>query len=215
MISSDRHSNAAPESGFTLLEVLGAVAILGISYLVLASTSIGAIQGIGREQRRIGASLLADQTVAELEIAVRTEQPLDPRQEEWESGPFTVRLEVLDMSLQYEGTGEPQDAVDLLEFLGNEANGEFAEHRTKNLLLGYLREVHVAVRWKDGPNEFQVTRTAFLYDHLAWSENEAVESEQEAGGDDSDDGGGAADLLDQLPPDLKQQVLDETIGAQR
>jgi len=215
MISSGRHSYTAPESGFTLLEVLGAVAILGVSYLVLASTSIGAIQGIGREQRRIEASLLADQTISELEIAVQTEQPLTPRQEEFESGPFTVVLEVLDMSLQYEGNGDPNDAIDLLEFLGNEANGEFAPHRDKNLLLGYLREVHVAVRWEDGPDEFQVTRTAFLYDHLAWSENEAVEAEQDEDGEDSDDDGGAEDLLDQLPPDLQQQVLDETIGAQR
>ena len=198
-------------SGFTLLEVLGAVAILGVSYIVLATTSIQGLKAIGGGQRRIEASLLADKAVAELEVAAETGQLVDPRRDEWESGPFEVKLDVFDMSFRYEGTGEPEDAEDLLEFLGNEANGEFAPHRKTNLLLGYLREVHVSVSWKDGVDELEVTRTAFIYDQQSWVENEAGEPDGAGADDDAEED--QDDLLDQDPDDVQQQIRDGTIGS--
>ena len=69
--------------GFTLLEVLGAVAILGISYMVLATAAIQAMQGIGQSQRRIEASLIADQTLIDVEISTETGQLIEPKLVTW------------------------------------------------------------------------------------------------------------------------------------
>ena len=56
--------------GFTLLEVLAAVAVLGIVYVVVAQGAIEGLQTQGDAGRRLRASLLADRTLSELELAV-------------------------------------------------------------------------------------------------------------------------------------------------
>jgi prepilin-type N-terminal cleavage/methylation domain-containing protein len=161
------------ERGFTLLEVLGAVAILGITYIMLATSAIQGLRIIGESQRRIEASLLADRTLAQIEMAIEMGQPIEVGLEETEAGPFLVEIEVLDMEEEYSeevGEDEPQD---LLAFLSAESNGPFAPIREVNLLLGYLREVHITVRWKDAADELEVTRTSFVYDQKAASEGQA------------------------------------------
>ncbi len=174
MTDPDARSSRRHRAGFSLVEVLGAVAILGLSYIVLATSAIQGLRMIGQSQRRIEASLLADQTLAEIEIAAEIGQLIDVRYEEREAGPFTIDVEVLDMAEAYEPDtvdGQPQD---LVAFLSAEANGPYAPYRDTNLLLGFLREVHITVHWRDGANEIEVTRTAYIYDQQA-----SIDHEQE------------------------------------
>jgi prepilin-type N-terminal cleavage/methylation domain-containing protein len=172
VIDSIARTRRRNQTGFTLVEVLGAVAILGLSYIMLATSAIQGLRIIGESQRRIEASLLADQLLAEIEIAIEIGQPVDEGFEEREEGPFSVDVEILDMAAEYEEEEIDDDPQDLLAFLSAEANGSFAPFRDVNLLLGYLREVRITVRWRDAADELEVTRTAYVYDRQASLEHE-------------------------------------------
>jgi prepilin-type N-terminal cleavage/methylation domain-containing protein len=189
--------------GFTLLEVLGAVAILGISYMVLATAAIQAMQGIGQSQRRLEASLIADQTLIDVEISTETGQLVEPKLVTWQDSHFEVTLEIIDLSEIHQGKGLQGGGTSLLEFLGKESKGAFAPFRESNLLLGYLREVHITVQWLEGGNELYVTRTAFIYDQQGW-----IENEQEAGQAPPDEGVGSDSLTNgDIPQDIQDQLL--------
>ena len=168
--------------GFTLFEVLGAVAIMGISSVLLFTVAIQSVRAIGDSQRRIEASLIADERLAELELAAELGQLIELRDEEFEEEPFLIHVEVLDMNELYPATGSIEQAQGLIEYMAAEAAGPFAPFRESNWLLGYLREVHVTVIWIDGASERSVARTAFIYDQQAWDEAEG-RSEQAAGED--------------------------------
>lgn len=206
MTESFARSPKPRRRGFTLLEVLGAVAILGISYVMLATASIQGLRAVGESQRRLEASLLADRILTELEIGTETGQLLEPRLETWESEPFEIELEILDLAEIYQGKVENEKSGDLLAFLGEEANGPFAPFRETNLLLGYLREVHIHVRWFEFGNEREVARTAYLYDQQAWIENEqsAAQAEQAEleGQEQLDDGSLPQGIQDQIRSQL-------------
>ncbi|MBW2292456.1 MAG: prepilin-type N-terminal cleavage/methylation domain-containing protein [Deltaproteobacteria bacterium] len=172
MIDSPARARRRNKAGFTLVEVLGAVAILGLSYMMLATSAIQGLRMIGESQRRIEASLLADETLAEIEIAIKIGQPIDVGYEEREAGPFSVDIEILDVAAEYETEAIEDEPHDLLAFLSAEAQGPFAPFRDANLLLGYLREVHITVRWRDAADELEVTRTVYVYDQQASQEHE-------------------------------------------
>ncbi|MCP4038287.1 MAG: hypothetical protein GY733_15205 [bacterium] len=174
---AERRRNRA---GFTLFEVLGAVAILGISYTLLATVAIQGARAIGESQRRLAASLIADEQLAEIELAAELGQLIELRDDEFEQEPFLIRVEVLDSAELY--TADPgEEPRDLMSFLATEAEVSLPQ-REANWLLGYLREVHVSVRWEEGANEVEVRRTAFIYDQQAWMDDngEAVAERNEA-----------------------------------
>jgi hypothetical protein len=169
------------------MEVLGAVAILGISYIMLATFSIQGLRLIGESSRRSDASLLADRLLTEIELKAEVGQLIDIGTEELDEEPFTVVVEILDLAEEYEGSISGGEAGDLLAFLAAEANGPFKEFRESNWLLGYLREIHVNVTWQEGANEITVSRTAYVYDQEAWMENEQAQSAADA---DAENNGG-------------------------
>ena len=82
------------ERGLTLLEVLGAVALLGILYSVLAGSAIEGLRSEGESRRRLRASLLADERLAEIELALQggSAPPLGEESEEQDG--FTLVTEV-------------------------------------------------------------------------------------------------------------------------
>ena len=175
----------AANAGFTLFEVLGAVAIMGISYALLATVAVQSVRSIGESQRRIQASMMADDQLAEIELAAEIGQPIELRDEEFDEEPFLVRVEVLDMEELYPPQGDVSQANNLIEYLAAESAGAFAELRQSNFLLGYLREIHVTVSWMEGIDEKVVTRTAFIYDQMAFTE---TEGQAEAEGEEGEDG---------------------------
>ena len=55
--------------GFTLLEVLAAVAILSIWFIVLMGSAIQGLRAEGVSKRRLEAAMIADRKLSELEAA--------------------------------------------------------------------------------------------------------------------------------------------------
>ncbi|MCH7868448.1 MAG: prepilin-type N-terminal cleavage/methylation domain-containing protein [Myxococcales bacterium] len=178
---NDSHTRLAThhqQIGFTLMEVLGAIAILGISYTMLATSSIDGLRLIGESTRRSDASLLADSLLADIELMAEIGQPIYVGFDELEEEPFTIVVEILDLAEEFAGSSSDVESKDLLEFLAAEANGPFSEFRDSNWLLGYLREVHISVQWQEGAKEITVSRTAYIYDQRAWMETQLNQGEQ-------------------------------------
>ena len=58
------------DGGFTLLEVMAAVAILAIAYISLGSGGMQGLQHEGEARRKLQASLLADSVLSEIEAGI-------------------------------------------------------------------------------------------------------------------------------------------------
>jgi prepilin-type N-terminal cleavage/methylation domain-containing protein len=143
----------APDAGFTLLEVLAAVAILGIWYSVLASVAIQGLRAEGENARRIRAALLADRTLAdvELELDARTFtfEILDPLEEE----EFTISVETIPL---IETEFQELDPTLLALFEGDLSS-----------LVSSLYTIEVRVVWIEGAHEEAVTRITYARDPSA------------------------------------------------
>jgi prepilin-type N-terminal cleavage/methylation domain-containing protein len=85
--------------GFTLLEVLAAVAILGIAYITLGSSGIQGLQHEGEARRRLEASLLADSVLSEIEAGLEAGAAPPLGEEESEADGFTIAVEVEPFSI--------------------------------------------------------------------------------------------------------------------
>jgi prepilin-type N-terminal cleavage/methylation domain-containing protein len=86
--------------GFTLLEVLAAVAVLALVYTALAQAAMQGLSHEGDASRRLHASLLADQALAEIEgqLAVGAAPPAGLTEAEQEE--FAIRIEVRPFDLR-------------------------------------------------------------------------------------------------------------------
>ena len=156
-------------SAFTLLEVLAAVAILGILYVVLADVAIQGLRSEGRSRRRMEASLLADLALSEIEIEIETgalpelghlaEREQDIFRVNREDRPY--RIPLLDESAEVEsGTGSPPEGG----------------------ILASLREIELTVTWLEGMDELKVVRTTYIFDTVAAS-SQLLEAAPPQGGE--------------------------------
>jgi prepilin-type N-terminal cleavage/methylation domain-containing protein len=170
------------ERGFTLLEVMAAVAVLGLVYTVLGRAGIQGLQHEGEAERRIAASLLADQVLEEIEAGL--EAGVVPRlgEEEREVGEFAVAITVQPYDLLLP---EPEETAP-------GATGERGPRRPgqslrdeeadlgPSLLVGArgdpspLRRIDVRVIWVEGFGERSVERTSFGLDAQAAQESLAA-----------------------------------------
>lgn len=168
------------EPGFTLLEVLAAVAILGIWFAVLANVAIQSLRKEGENERRIRASLIADRETAELELGFDTGVPLEEIAREFEEDEFVIVIEPLELA---EAVSPESDLMALLESdLGH--------------LLPYLHVVRVKVTWTEGTAEQSVSRMAYyssLIEELV-GPNQPVPGEGDGEGAASGSGADATDL---------------------
>jgi Tfp pilus assembly protein PilV len=90
------HATPSPaRGGFSIIEVLGAVSILGITYVMLATLAIQGMQLTGESQRRLRASLIADEVLNEYELASALGQGIATEEREEVIDEFTVRLAYL------------------------------------------------------------------------------------------------------------------------
>ncbi len=168
-------------AAFTLLEVLAAVAILGIWFTVLANAGIQGLRAEGRNHRQLRASLLADRTLAQLEIDLedgifpevgltegeRAGGDDDERDSEFEVEIETTRFEDADFG----------DAESTLLAALEEAPALYAESHV----------VEIRVVWTEGYDEQVVTRTTYAWDRTAFDEliatlSNDVEGENPASG---------------------------------
>lgn len=187
-----RHAARAPatqraEAGFSLLEVLGAIAILGIWFAIIAEIAMVGLRNEGRSQRALRASLVADEVLSEIEIEMQrgTLPEIDSTEEENEDG-YLIRIDVEPYELVLpEPTSAQRSAV----------RGE-RPARTFQLLAGPdpdarspLLSIRIEVAWQEGNSEASVTRYTFAVDS---SQAEAAlgalgQQPQDLDPDDSDD----------------------------
>jgi len=140
---------------FTLLEVMAAVALLGILYTVLARVAIEALRAEGESQRRIEASLLSDTLLADSFTATEGELVMPPLgHSEKRQGEFTIALDVslFQPPAEWEVT-ESANSPPMLFASSPNAPGAQA-----------LRTVQMTVSWLEGAEERHVSRTMFLVD---------------------------------------------------
>ena len=141
--------------GFTLLEVMAAVAILGIVFSVLAETAIQGLRAEGRSVRRLEASLLADRRLIDLEIELDAGAPPPEGRQESEEDDFFVVVEVRPFQLP-----QPPNPEAAIIPGGDELISEG---------LQSLREILITVSWLEGQSEMSVSRTTYGYDAAAFA----------------------------------------------
>ena len=162
--------------GFTLLEVMAAVALLGTVYTVLGGAGIQGLQHEGESRRRIQASLVADMLLAELEAGADAGQLPPPGKEERHRDPFTVQIEVapLDLTVPDDPNPLPQPAVGGAQTSGLGGNpSSLPKELASSLLHGEgntpspLRRITVRVGWTEGWGDRSVVRTTYALDAQA------------------------------------------------
>jgi len=185
--------NGRPRLGFTLLEVMAAVALLGTAYTVLGGAGIQGLQHEGESRRRIQASLLADALLAELEASADTGLVAQPGKDQRHEGEFTVEIEVAPLDLVVpddpnplpavaiggsQPTGAQPNASQPSQLGGKQSN--VPDALAASLIHGEgrsvspLRRITVTVGWTEGWGDRSVVRTTYAFDA------ESVKSELEA-----------------------------------
>jgi len=150
---SHRERKSSPtrpgRAGFTLIEVLAAVALLGILYSVLARVAIEGLRAEGESERRLEASLLADELVSGL-----AGLPVPPvGRSETIQGDFTIASEVTLFQIPTQwGTGILEGPEPLL--LAAAPDGG----------VQALRSVQITISWLEAASERHVSRTTYLLD---------------------------------------------------
>ena len=137
--------------GFTLLEVLIAVAVLGLVFTALANTHIQALRYEGESYRRLRASLLADAILADLEVALEegTAPPLGRQEDESDDFVIVTEVSAYDIPLALEAPEGLEGGATLFGSRGRES---------------MIRRVDVSVSWTEGVDELTVQRTSFGLD---------------------------------------------------
>jgi hypothetical protein len=160
-----------PRAGLTLLEVLGAFALLAILYTVLAGKTIEGLRSEDQSRRRLEASLLADDRMTEIELALASGSvpPTGVAEEELER--FRVVTEVTPLELP--ARPEPEADEERSLAARRAARGrqeeevpsllEAPKSGTAPALLG----IEVTVRWDDGIYERELRRTTYAVDPAA------------------------------------------------
>lgn len=159
---------ASRERGFTLLEVLVAVALLGLVVSVLAGSAIQGMSYEGDAARRMRASLLADRALWQVEAALKLGAPPQPGHEESQEGEeFRISVDVQPLDLSQAGLGAL--LLPAPDAQGAPATGSpepSPEGATAAALIP-LYQVFVRVSWIEGLRELEVTRSTFAFDGSA------------------------------------------------
>ena len=150
---------------FTMLEVLAAVSVLAIVYLVLANAAIEGLRAEGESLRRLEASLIADELLNDIEAQLNLALAMPESSEEIERDEFRVRIDIRQFDPELDSGGERTEsagveAEDLATFLESEMGIGFS----------ILRTVEIEVSWTEGAGERSVVRRTFGYDAVAAAE---------------------------------------------
>ena len=149
-----------PSAGFTLLEVMAAVVVLGLVYIALARGAMQGLQTEGDASRRLRASLLADRVLNDLELSLAGGSAPALGEQETTEEEFTVLVEV-----------SPFDVGSLLQGAAGQEGGLASPTSELQLLQPPARgaaptllSIAIRVAWTEGISEQEVTRTSFAFD---------------------------------------------------
>ena len=146
------------ERALTLLEVMAAVALLGIVYTFLAKAATQGVRSEADSKRRMEASLLADAKLVEIEIQLAVGEALQRERTESEEEEFRVSVEVTPFELPAELAGELSETAP-------EAPSAFGAGGADAPNL--VQRVEVRVVWDDGIFERSAERVTFAFDSEA------------------------------------------------
>ena len=158
------------QRGFTLLEVLAAVAILGIWYMVIAGLAMQGLRSEGESRRLLEASLVADATIADLEgsVADGTPLPIEVTEEEKEDFLVITEVEVIDISIPLaDGQAIPPTGPKSMFANLQGPKGESP-----------VRRINVTVTWTEAARPRSVVRETYTLD-LSASQSKLVKLEAE------------------------------------
>jgi hypothetical protein len=137
---------------------MAAVALLGIVYTFLAKAATQGVRSEADSKRRMEASLLADATLAEIEIRLAVGEALQLERTESEQEEFRISVEVTPFELPAElAGGLAETAPDAPSAFG--AAGADAP--------SLVQRVEVRVVWHDGIFERSAERVTFAFDTQA------------------------------------------------
>ncbi len=157
------------EGGFTLIEVLGAVAILAILYTTLATVAIRGLRSEGESRRMLEASLLADWELSEFELELETgaAPEIGITRSEEEDG-FTVTWEVTPFQIAlFESSSEQEQGHKAPSPAGQRTSIPAGQSGAANAGATPFLQVELWVSWFEAGNERSVTRTIFAVDEDA------------------------------------------------
>ncbi len=143
--------------GFTLLEVLAAVAILAIWFLVIAGTAIQGVRAEGLSRRRLEAALIADRKLSEIEASALggsiPPNGTDESEEEYFDVIVVIAPFILDDAppASNSNSSDPPNLEALL--------AQDLAQRSQD-----LRRVDVQISWEEAGQEQSVERTSFIFD---------------------------------------------------
>ena len=158
------------DSGFTLFEVLGAVAILAILYTTLSTVAIRGLRSEGESRRMMEASLLADWELSgfEIDFLDKGEAPLIGITENEEQDGFTVTWEVTPLQTKIFKTALDKEQERYLANLDTQPPPVLAGQTVAiDGEAPPFLQVVLRVSWFEAGNERSVTRTIFAVDEDA------------------------------------------------
>lgn len=163
--SSSRAGVPSPGcAGFTLLEVLAAVAVLGVLYTVLAGSAIQGVRAEGESRRLLEASLVADEELTELEagMASGVTPPVGVTETELDEFQITLDVQPFEIPLPLRDDEEAEDAEASL--VGSSEEGNPISLLTGAEDASPVRVIHLRVSWTEAGAERSVVRTTYAFD---------------------------------------------------
>ena len=162
--SPTRARDRTVRAGFSLLEVLGAIAILGIWFAVIAELAMVGLRAEGRSHRMLLASLVADDVLSEIEIEMMSGRSPEVSSEEEERDGYTIRIDVEPYELELPAPeATPGDATGV-----GPATGPFEHLRgSQPDAQSPILSIRIQVAWPEGHDEGSVTRYTFGTDLAA------------------------------------------------
>ncbi len=160
-------SDRGTRDGFTLLEVLAAVAILSIWFIVIAGTGMQGLRAEGVSRRRLEASMIADRILSDLEASTTDGSAPEPMEETSEQDIYVLSVIVA----PFVGA-DPQAAAPVVNPSAPDS-GELALPLDQLIASempersAHLRRIDVRVSWLEGEMEQWVDRTTFAFDLVA------------------------------------------------
>lgn len=169
--TGERPDPSAPSrrtrGGLTLLEVLAAFLIFSIVFTVLVGTSQTAVHGQGVALRRLEASAIADEVLADLEVQIQQKQaPVvgeDVSRDLFEVS-LTSSALMADGPPGAEPGRPPASGPPDMASLAGGGGGAGALAAAVPELAPYLLRYDVEVRWSEAEGPRKVVRTTFAFD---------------------------------------------------